>query len=34
MADFPIWMKLVIWGILGLTIAYSAWGILQSLGRV
>ncbi len=34
MADFPIWMKLLIWGILGMTVLYSIWGILHSLGRV
>lgn len=30
MSDFPIGMKLVIWGILGLTVLYSAWSIYQS----
>jgi len=34
MADFPIWMKLLIWGILGMTVIYSMWGIYQSLARV
>jgi len=34
MADFPIWMKLLIWGIIGMTVIYSMWGIYQSLGRV
>ncbi len=34
MADFPIAMKLVIWGILGLTVLYSVWSIYQSFTRV
>lgn len=33
MGDFPIAMKLVVWGILGLTVVYSLWGIYQSLAR-
>ncbi len=34
MGDFPIAMKLAVWGIIGLTILYSLWGIYQSLTRV
>jgi hypothetical protein len=31
MEDFPIWLKLTIWGMVGLTVLYSAWGIVQSM---
>ena len=31
MEDFPIWLKLTIWGMVGLTVLYSAWGIIQSM---
>lgn len=34
MGDFPIAMKLAVWGTIGLTILYSLWGIYQSLTRV
>jgi hypothetical protein len=27
-------MKLIIWGIVGMTVLYSIWGILNSMGRV
>jgi len=30
MEDFPIWLKLVIWGTIGLTVLYSLWGMLHS----
>jgi hypothetical protein len=30
MEDFPIWLKLVIWGTMGLTVAYTLWGVFQS----
>jgi hypothetical protein len=30
MEDFPIWLKLIIWGTIGLTVAYSAWGMIHS----
>jgi hypothetical protein len=33
MADFPIWMKIIVWGTIGLTVVYAAWGIFQSLTR-
>ena len=26
MEDFPIWLKLAIWGIIGLTVGYTVWG--------
>ena len=31
MEDFPIGIKLIIWGTIGLTVAYSLWGIFQSI---
>ncbi len=31
MEDFPIWLKLVIWGTIGLTVLYSAWGIVHAV---
>jgi len=34
MGDVPIGMKLVVWGILALTVLYSFWGIYQSLTKV
>ena len=34
MSDFPIAMKVAVWGIIGLTVVYSLWGIYQSLTRV
>jgi len=30
MEDFPIWLKLVIWGTIGLTVLYTIWGMLHS----
>jgi hypothetical protein len=30
MEEFPIWLKIVIYGTLGLTVLYAAWGIFQS----
>ena len=30
MEDFPIWLKLTVWGIIALTALYSAWGIVHS----
>ena len=30
MEDFPIWLKLIIWGTMGLTVAYTLWGVFQS----
>ena len=31
MEDFPIWLKLIIWGTMGLTVAYTIWGVFQSV---
>lgn len=33
MSDFPIWMKLIVWGTIGMTVAYSAWGMYNSIAR-
>jgi hypothetical protein len=30
MEDFPIWLKLVIWGTIGVTVIYAIWGMIQS----
>ncbi len=30
MEDFPIWLKLTIWGMLGLVVIYTLWGMLHS----
>jgi hypothetical protein len=31
MEEFPIWFKLIIFAILGLTVVYAAWGVIQSM---
>jgi len=31
MEDFPIWLKLTVWGLVGLTVLYTAWGIFTSI---
>ena len=31
MEDFPIWLKLVVWGVIGLTVIYTAWGVINSI---
>jgi hypothetical protein len=31
MEDFPIWLKLIIWGTIGLTVLYTGWGLLHSM---
>ena len=31
MEDFPIWLKLTIWGMVGLTVLYAAWGVIYSI---
>lgn len=31
MEDFPIWLKLAVWGLVGLTVLYTAWGIVSSI---
>lgn len=33
MSDFPIWAKLIVWGTIGLTVIYSAWGMFNSIAR-
>lgn len=33
MSDFPIWMKLLVWGTIGLSVAYSVWSMYNSLAR-
>jgi len=30
MEDFPIWLKLMIWGTIGLTVGYTVWGMIMS----
>jgi hypothetical protein len=30
MEDFPIWLKLMIWGTIGLTVLYTIWGMIHS----
>lgn len=30
MEDFPIWLKLLIWGTIGLTVGYTVWGMIIS----
>jgi hypothetical protein len=31
MEDMPIWFKIIIYATVGLTVLYTAWGILQSI---
>ena len=31
MEDFPMWLKLIIFATVGLTIAYSLWGVIHSM---
>jgi hypothetical protein len=31
MEDFPLWLKLTIWGLVGLTVLYTAYGIITSI---
>ena len=31
MGDFPLWLKLLIWGVIGLTVIYTAWGMIHSI---
>ncbi len=33
MEDFPIWLKFIIWGTIGLTIGYTIWGMLSSVAQ-
>ncbi len=30
MEEFPIWLKLVIWGTVSVTLIYTIWGMIQS----
>lgn len=30
MEDFPIWLKLLIWGTIGLTVGYALYGMIVS----
>ena len=30
MEDFPIWLKLLIWGTISLTVGYALWGVIVS----
>lgn len=30
MGDFPIWLKLIIWGTMGSTLLYTLWGVFHS----
>jgi hypothetical protein len=29
--DFPLWLKLFVWGTIALTVGYTVWGMLQSV---
>jgi len=31
MEDFPLWLKLLIWGTVGLTVGYALYGMIVSL---
>ncbi len=31
MEEFPIWLKLFIWGTISLTVGYALWGMLHSM---
>ena len=31
MEDFPLWLKLTVWGLVGLTVLYTAYGIITSI---
>jgi len=31
MEDFPLWLKLTVWGLIGLTVLYTGWGIVHSI---
>jgi hypothetical protein len=33
MQEFPIWLKLIIWGTIGLTIGYTIWSMLISIAQ-
>lgn len=31
MEDFPLWLKLIVWATIGLTVVYTALGIIRSI---
>jgi hypothetical protein len=31
MEDFPLWLKLIVWATIGLTVVYTAVGIVRSI---
>ena len=31
MEDFPLWLKVIIYATIGLTVLYTAWGIIGSV---
>ena len=31
MEDFPLWLKVVVWATIGLTLVYTAFGIVRSI---
>ncbi len=31
MEDFPLWLKMIIYATIGLTVLYTAWGIIYSI---
>ena len=31
MEDFPIWLRLIVYGMVGLTVVYAGWGIVYSI---
>lgn len=31
MDDFPIWLKIIIFGTIGLTVFYTLWGMFHSM---
>jgi hypothetical protein len=33
MQDFPIWLKFVMWGTIGLTVGYTIWGMISSMAQ-
>lgn len=31
MGDFPIWLKLIVWGTMAMTVLYTLWSVFQSV---
>ena len=31
MEDFPLWLKILIYAVVGLTVLYAAWGMIHSI---